>query len=185
MMKRFLVICVVCAMIICVVGSVSNAAPNYDPDAIPPAPILDAGWASDRIDFRLTDSVDSPYIYNLASPAYFRITDNFIEGDTYFVYDFGTPILTTSFSYAGVPTGFPDLAPFFPESAWQNSAYSGGEILLAPGAHYLTVQGDGKGGLPAGFYTQLTSSPIPAPGAILLGSIGLGVVNWLRRRKTL
>ena len=169
-MKKLVTICLMAIWI-----STVSAGVNYDPEGNPPAPILDAGWFYDQVNQPFVNSVDSPYVYNLANPAYFRITDDFVPGDIYFVNDFGALILTTSLPYAGVPTGFPDPG----ESAWLNPAYSGGEILLAAGPHQLTVQGNGQGGVPAGFYTQLTT--VPEPTTICL--LGLGALSLVSRKK--
>ena len=52
------------------------------------------------------------------------------------------------------------------------------------GADFVDFELGGYPGAPVDVVT-IGRNVIPAPGAILLGSIGLGVVSWLRRRRTL
>lgn len=172
-MKRLVTICLAAVM-------VSTTSANYIPGANAPPPVLDEGWFYDEIDAAFVDSIDSPYIYNLTEPAYFRISDNFVEGDIFYVYDNSSLILTTSIPFSGVPTGLPtNYDGYDGDLTWQDPAYSGGEVILGVGAHYLTVQGDGGGGTPAGFWTQITTVPEPATVCLM----GLGTLCLMRKRR--
>jgi hypothetical protein len=67
---------------------------------------------------------------------------------------------------------------------WTSTMFGGpsGKTLV------ITATGPAWSGFPT--YGQLgidwiSATPIPAPGAVLLGSIGAGLVGWLRRRRSL
>ena len=140
-------------------------------------PVLNAGFLYDEIEAANTNSLGSPYVFGYGFATTFSITDAFAVGDTYYVYDFGSLILTTT-----VAAGAPFATPGDPtgEAAWESGAYSIGSILLAPGLHFITVQGDCAAGCPAGFYDRLDVA-VPDGGwtVSLLGFalVGLGMVR--------
>lgn len=90
----------------------------------------------------------------------------------------GMTYLTWADDNNGIPHGV---------GGWFADPIISGYTLPSTGYYTLAVY-DVIGMGPAPFDYDLHISgitPIPAPGAILLGSIGIGLVGWLRRRRTL
>jgi len=143
-----------------------------------PLPV-NAGWVYDEVDNAIDPSDNSPWTFTVTKSSVFSITDAFIAGDNYDVFDGASFLLTTALGL--LPSFWGVIGDPVGEAAWTSADYQHGQIFLAPGSYSLNIFGDGAGGFSAGFYVRVDE--IPEPATIALLGLGLGLVGIARRRK--
>ena len=134
-----------------------------------------AGWTGSIVENPWPDPgfTNDMYFVNWDADAYNNriLYSKFGDGVEDYVFSFSVDIVG---EYPSALEGTPDGNPF--ETDGSLRIWFGGYTLESNGVWSSTNEG---------FDGVMELKPIPAPGAILLGSIGVGLVGWLRRRRTL
>ena len=196
-MKKLLMVCAIASFFAC---SANAAITTLDFTELPFQPVDGLSYMGVTFGFRIGLNPSTDANYNSGGPgSIIFVQDPSLEGNA-------AGILTLEFDKAvkeldfGVALStFIDLTPgyivrlfdptgyvgFYPVNTSPLVGHSEGQFSYSgPGITMAIIDFDE---LSASRFAldNLTFNTIPAPGAILLGSIGLGVVSWLRRRRTL
>jgi hypothetical protein len=123
----------------------------------------------------------APWTLDLAGPAVLKITDAFLKGDNFSVYDFKILKLTTPsvdlLRYYGSDCGSS------PENCYGAEGVSYGTFDLAVGLHSLTIRvADSPYGQGAAYFRIDRIIGTPEPGSMLLVALGIIGIGVLRRR---
>ena len=200
-MKKLVAICILSVLMS---AGAANAAVTLTFDELPTQSVDGLSYMGITFGFYVGGSPSTDAVYNGTGPGTLTyLQDPTLEGTTagILTLDFATPTDQLQFgaalsSYDAVIQGY--AVRLYDPSNQLIGIYSGDTsplILWSEGQ--FTYSGTPVSRAVIGFNDQAASrfaldnltinsvSAVPAPGAILLSSIGLSVVNWLRRRRTL
>lgn len=119
----------------------------------------------------LFDSSNEPLIY--------------LPGETYFYSLIGSSSGDIVECADGVSLSFPGKVTVDDVSAWQSQPVKIVFSLIPKAEDYHSGYGSGVSMFLDNIAVEVEVAVIPAPGAILLGSIGVGMVGWLRKQRML
>jgi hypothetical protein len=190
-----------CILLVLMSAGAANAAVTLTFDELPTQPVDGLSYMGVTFGFKVDGIPSTDAIYNGIGPGTLTyLQDPALEGTTagVLILDFANPTDQLEF---GVALNSYDAVT----SAYAVRLYDSSYALIG---HYtedtsplilwseglFTYNGTPISRAVIGFNDQaasrfaidnLTINPIPTPSAVLLSSIGLGLVNWLRRRRTL
>ncbi|MCC5613112.1 PEP-CTERM sorting domain-containing protein [Nostoc sp. CHAB 5834] len=127
---------------------------------------------------RITDN-EGPFTYTSSHPTIIDITDDFVKGDQFEIFNFGTSIGFTSL----VPVVQDDIE-IGPNAAFADPTYSSGSFLVDPGSYSITIQAIGQSLSSGRGYIRIRKASVPEPTSTLaflaLGT--LGAASTLKRK---
>jgi hypothetical protein len=200
-MKKLIAICVFLALMS---AGIANASVTLTFDELSTQPVDDLSYKGVTFGFEVGGISSSDAVYNGIGPGNLTyLQDPTLEGTTagILTLDFSTPTDQLEFgvafnSYYAVTSAY-TVSLYDSSNALIGNYTEDTSPLVGWSEGLFTYSGAQFSHAVIGFNDQaacrfaldnLTFNPtnsIPAPGAVLLGSFGLGLVNWLRRRKTL